>query len=293
MMSLIEGVEVSAISATLNKITTFQSLIQRSLKEGQDYGKIPGTNKPTLLKPGGEKISMMMGLVPEYEFLKVDEDFEKGFFNYNIKCQLYRNQYKVSEGIGSCNSKETKYRYIWVPDNEVPNHLDKESLKTSERYGSTQYRIENPEIYSLANTILKMGKKRAFIDAILQVASLSEIFTQDLEDLEQFTQSEKIETLNEKDAENMKVTFGKYKGKTLGEILEIDDGYLAWISDKGRDEVMRKAATMLLNPSSNASKVNNLTQGKDHPDNTPDVDTETGEMHDIPEEFKEAGDLPF
>ena len=34
----------------------------------------------------------------------------------------------------------------------------------------------------LANTVLKMAKKRAQVDAVLTVASLSEIFTQDMED---------------------------------------------------------------------------------------------------------------
>ena len=47
-----------------------------------------------------------------------------------------------------------------------------------------KYRIDNDDPYTLANTVLKMAKKRAQIDAVLTVASLSEIFTQDMEDLQ-------------------------------------------------------------------------------------------------------------
>lgn len=38
-------------------------------------------------------------------------------------------------------------------------------------------KITNPHIAGLVNTILKMAKKKAFIDAVLQVASLSDGFT--------------------------------------------------------------------------------------------------------------------
>ena len=41
----------------------------------------------------------------------------------------------------------------------------------------------NEEVYSEVNTILKIGKKRALVDAALSAGRLSEIFTQDLEDL--------------------------------------------------------------------------------------------------------------
>src|SRR5688572_15251827 len=34
--------------------------------EGEDYGVIPGTKKPTLLKPGAEKICNVYGLVPSF-----------------------------------------------------------------------------------------------------------------------------------------------------------------------------------------------------------------------------------
>ena len=44
-------------------------------------------------------------------------------------------------------------------------------------------RDENEDIYFQVNTILKMAKKRAMVDAALSAGRLSDVFTQDMEDL--------------------------------------------------------------------------------------------------------------
>ena len=71
--------------------------------------------------------------------------------------------------------------------------MDKENLRKREKqskYGPgtyLEYLVENDDPYTLVNTVLKMAKKRAQVDAALTVASLSEIFTQDLEDFKGIT----------------------------------------------------------------------------------------------------------
>ena len=52
----------SHVQATLQQVEEFRALIQSELREGPDYGTIPGTSKPTLLKPGAEKITKLLGL---------------------------------------------------------------------------------------------------------------------------------------------------------------------------------------------------------------------------------------
>ena len=52
-LSIIETVDIDNISTTMNKIAQMQLVVQKTLKEGHDFGEVPGTNKPTLLKPGG------------------------------------------------------------------------------------------------------------------------------------------------------------------------------------------------------------------------------------------------
>lgn len=270
-LSIIQGVDSQEVANTLSQIAKFQGIINASLSNNRDYGVIPGTNKPTLLKPGAEKINMLLQTVPEYEFLEKTIDFKADFFNYEIKCTLVR--YKemngtsvripVSQGVGSCNSHEKKYRWANVKLEELPAGVDATLLKrTSDKWGNTKYQIENPDVASLANTILKMAKKRAYVDATLQLAALSDIFTQDLEDLRDNGQMRDVTppedsaparasypqstgTSGGGDAEIM-LTFGKNKGLTLGYLLVKDKSYIHWLADKANDAVVRAACVRLL-----------------------------------------------
>ncbi|MEM5777664.1 MAG: hypothetical protein QXJ06_04440 [Candidatus Aenigmatarchaeota archaeon] len=150
-LSLIDNVNINAVQSTMTKIAQFQAIVQKTLKPNHDYGIIPGTgDKPTLLKPGAEKILMLFGLTSEYEEIERIQDYENGFFAFTIKCILSKDGKKITEGVGHANTKEKKY--------------------------------QKQDPFSIANTVLKMAKKRALIDATLTVAALSEIFTQDLED---------------------------------------------------------------------------------------------------------------
>lgn len=119
---------------------------------GTDYGSIANCKKPTLLKSGAEKILNYLGLIARTEVVNRVENYDIGFFSYEIKVFLVDyNGVVKSEGYGICNSRETKY------------------AKSSG--------------YAVQNTVLKMAKKRALVDATLNVGSLSSRFTQDVEDL--------------------------------------------------------------------------------------------------------------
>lgn len=244
-LSIIDTVNIENITSTMEKISQMQVVVQKTLKKDQDYGEIPGTNKPTLLKPGGEKICMLFGLNPEYEFLQTTEDYDKEFFSYNIRCTLFRSGQPVAQGVGSCNSKEKKYRYINV--DQIPENYVGPSEEIVTKHGTTKYKINNSDICSLVNTILKMAKKRAFIDAILQVASLSEVFTQDLEDMRDFIQQEQDTTLTIEQAKNLKLSFGKYKGTTLIDLVHKDSQYCDWLyGNEKADPIIKKALKMIL-----------------------------------------------
>lgn len=243
MIKLLETTDAQEMAAGFKQIELAQAAIQKNLKRGHDYGEIGGTNKPTLLKPGAEKVLMMFGLKSEYEIMTQIEDWQKGIFSYTVKCTLSKGDEKITEGLGSCNNQEDKYKYRWAYDNEIPEGTDLSTLKTN---GRGKYRVLNDEPWSLVNTILKMAKKRAQIDATLTVASLSEIFTQDLEDIADFESREATETMNEQDAGKRKLSFGKYKGMTYEEVFRQDPGYLKWIADNARNPIDKKAAEHLL-----------------------------------------------
>jgi hypothetical protein len=99
-----------------------------------DYGKIPGTDKDVLLKPGAEKLCSMFGLSPDFSLIERTEDWSgeahsgEPFFYYFYKCRLLRNGFPVGEGEGSCNSRESKYRWRWVQENDLPANANKDRL---------------------------------------------------------------------------------------------------------------------------------------------------------------------
>lgn len=262
-LSIIETVEIDNIANTMAKIQQMQNVVQKTLKKGHDFGEVPGTSKPTLLKPGGEKICMLFGLNPEYEFLQTTEDYDKEFFSYNIRCTLFRNRQPVAQGVGSCNSKEKKYRFVNV--DTIPETYIGQSEEYTDKYGRVRYKINNPDICSLVNTILKMAKKRAFIDAVLQVASLSEVFTQDIEDMGDFIQQEQDATLTIEQAKNLKLSFGKYKGTSLIDLVHKDSNYCDWLyGNEKTDPVIKKALQMILEEASKqTSQMPNREQNKE------------------------------
>ena len=59
-----------------------------------------------------------------------------------------------------------------------------------------------------------------------------------------YNTNKKIET--KEDAKEVVINFGKYNGKTIGEIYESGDvKYLEWLFDKGKDENIKKAVSIL------------------------------------------------
>ncbi len=107
---------------------------RRIMVKDQDFGEIPGTNKPTLLKPGAEKLCNFFGLEPEFTPIVEDLDWtgvQHGgeiFCYARYRCRLLREGRVVGVGEGSCNSWEAKYRYRWVAEEQVPDHSDRTCL---------------------------------------------------------------------------------------------------------------------------------------------------------------------
>jgi hypothetical protein len=175
-----------------------------------DYGTIPGTEKPTLLQPGAEKIAEIFGCTPEFTITHRIEDWDKGLFHYEFECKLVmRNSGNVlSEGMGSCNSYEPRYR--WRNANRKCPHCGKESIiKGKDDYGGGWLcwakkggcgakfddkdktiieqetgKIANEDPAGQVNTILKIAKKRSLVDAAICFCRRYGFqYHQDLEDM--------------------------------------------------------------------------------------------------------------
>lgn len=143
----------NALVATKQHYQTMVNFVKQSMQQGQDYGIIPGTNgKPTLLKPGAEKLCRLFSLRPHFDLIQSVTDFDKPLFYYHYRCTLYnRHGEALGQGEGNCNSRE-------------------------KRYEKQQYRV-----YDLANTICKIAQKRSLLSTVLVVCGASEFFTQDMD----------------------------------------------------------------------------------------------------------------
>ena len=163
-----QGLTVDEI---LGQKRVIAELMSKVLKKNEHYGIIPGTSKPTLYKAGAEIIAQAFGIHPEFEIKKTN--LEGGHIEYEILCKMYRNSdgMKLAEGVGSCSSMESKYRWRTI------KKFNPETKKQEET------RIENPNREDQYNTVLKMAKKRAFLDAVITTTGASDFVTQDLEDL--------------------------------------------------------------------------------------------------------------
>jgi hypothetical protein len=107
--------------AALQRYQVMKDFITEVMRDGVDFGGIPGTGeKPTLLNPGAEKLCTLFGLVPDYTYEAVIEnwgdDGKEPLFFYRIKCKLFQSDFKAGEGIGAATSRESKHRWRWVDE---------------------------------------------------------------------------------------------------------------------------------------------------------------------------------
>lgn len=173
------------------RVQELQAFVQEVMIQGVDFGTIPGTDKPSLFQPGAQKLAELYGFAHDFADVTSVEDWDRPFFFYRRKCILTsrRDERYIGSGIGSCNSREDRYAGRWVFDNEVPKGLDLESLPSKtfqKRNGGgsfRKFRVPNPDLYSLVNTIEKMACKRAYVGAVIAVTRSAGLFTQDVEDL--------------------------------------------------------------------------------------------------------------
>lgn len=180
---------VLSIQAAVARYNAVIEFTQKVMKKDKDYGVIPGTGeKPTLLKPGAEKLCSLFGLAPQFELITAIEDFDKGLFYFKYRCNLYRDGRLIASGIGSCNSREKKYRYRNLTEKQATAEDKARAIRKEEKSGKygkyTVYVVENTEPFDLVNTLDKMAQKRSLIAGTLIAANASEFFTQDVEDMD-------------------------------------------------------------------------------------------------------------
>ena len=295
----------------LDQLHALQAVVKEVMQRDEHYGVIPGTGKPTLLKPGAELLNNMYGYrlgaidiekIEQWDVTPSNEQFP--LFRYLITTTLVDAAgVVIATGVGECNSYESKYRYRSMA-RKCPKCGKESIIKGKEEYGGgwlcfakkggcgAKFQADAPEIIKQAegrtfnenihdqvNTLVKMAKKRSYVDATLSATRTSGMFTQDMEDFagissipatqvvdaevvsetrhtpEQFQRdvvaaSEPVQvhvaegvTLNEFNPETEEVPKGKYQGLHW---IECPNDYLQWLESKGVSPEARAKAKATL-----------------------------------------------
>jgi hypothetical protein len=193
-MSEIKALASDSLTANdvLAQVQRIQQVMAQVMTEGQHYGEIPGmkakkgeAKKFVLLKPGAEKIMLTFRISNE---LRVEDLSGSDERRYRVTARAIHIQsgQMLGEGVGEASTSEEKYKWraaVCVEEFEE-SPADRRREKWSKGWDRGPYKTQqvrtNPE--DLANTVLKMAKKRALVDMVLTVTAASDIFTQDLDE---------------------------------------------------------------------------------------------------------------
>lgn len=197
------------VNEILAQVRLIQSVMKSVMVENEHYGCIPGCgNKKTLLQPGAQKLTMTFRLAPEYQLQETD--LSRGHKEYRVICTLknINSGAFVGQGVGCCSTMESKYRWRGGA-RKCPQCGAESIIKGKKEYGGGWLcfgkkggcgakwedgdaiiegqqvdKVENHNPADHFNTVLKMAKKRAFVDATITATAASDIFTQDVGDAE-------------------------------------------------------------------------------------------------------------
>jgi hypothetical protein len=215
--------ELSAqdIKLRLDKIIEVQ---REAMTEGVDFGVIPGTEgkdgkgRPTLLKPGAEKLCVLFRLDVQFTGEGNKEIYHApsaaGVEHMTVMryCTIFSqvSGERLGGASAMCSSRESKYRYRRAgracpnchketilrskyPDRETgdmgwycfakkggcgANYESGDQRITSQ----TEGRVENEDVADQFNTIIRMAEKRAMTAAVRLVTGASAIFDEEMPD---------------------------------------------------------------------------------------------------------------
>ncbi len=187
------------------RLDAIRDAMSRAMEKDVDYGVIPGTgSKPTLLKPGAEKLGALFQLDVQIENEKIWHD--DGHLTVISRATVYHQPTgtRLGAGEGICTTREEKYAFRGGA-RLCPTCGKPAIIKGKAEYGGgflcfkkkggcgakftdedtritgqSEEKQPNPNIADTYNTVDKMASKRARIDAVLAVTGASALFTQDV-----------------------------------------------------------------------------------------------------------------
>ncbi len=196
----------------VERLGVIREAMDTAMTADVDYGVIPGTNKPALLKPGAEKLSVLFQL--DVQLVNEKAWGPGDHLTVMSRATVYHapTGQRLGYGEGLCTTKEKKYgkrqqdrscpdcnahtikRSKFPPRNnpraepgwycyaKIGGCGANFSADDTRIVGQPTGEIDNPDLPDLWNTVVKMAEKRARVDAVLAVTGASALFTQDVED---------------------------------------------------------------------------------------------------------------
>lgn len=168
----------------------FEKFVKSQMFDKIDFGILPGTEKPSLWKPGAEKLLNIFQLGARIIDKNNVIDYKENIatFFYTIEVFHLATGRAIAQCEGVCSSQEKKYRerqeYEWV--GTYPN---KKKVTRGDPIPT--------KVGDVLNTLAKMAQKRAFVGVVIIATKASDFFNHDLsEDEEEFFENNPEATQN-------------------------------------------------------------------------------------------------
>lgn len=160
-------VRAAVLAEMRGQVALLEEATKSLLKEGTDFGKIPGTKERSLWQPGAEKIRFMFDLSADTEIIRSHEDWANGIFAYDARCIVYNAAGRMLTRAESTSStEEEKYKSQQSERTVTFRNGDE---KTYPAKSAAEFR----------QVCMMMAQKRAFVYGIRRVGAASSFFSQD------------------------------------------------------------------------------------------------------------------
>jgi hypothetical protein len=134
---VIQPMNLKSLNETYQMMKSF---VSQQMAKDLDYGEIPGTNKPSLYKPGAEKLQRFFGFSVKTELAHAVEQWDVPItdstyplFHYRYTTTIWDRAGRMIDTCdGEANSYESKWRWRWVEASRVPKSYDLEKLEWRE-----------------------------------------------------------------------------------------------------------------------------------------------------------------
>ena len=153
------------------------------LQDGTDYSVIPGTQKPTLLKPGAEKLLMAAGL--GFTIERIPEPGTDARQGVTYRTTIRRGDDIVAQCDGYAGYDEDRFYQASAQRRIEAERRERSNAAKYQRAVNSKKWEDLPEEDYRApwNSVMKMAEKRSLVGAVLNALAASGLFTQDLEDM--------------------------------------------------------------------------------------------------------------